>query len=791
MDIKTWMTSASVTLLLAGCGASTTGGEAGSPIISILGQPEVTVEAGTSYNDQGALAVDKEDGDINVNTTNNVKINVVGIYTVNYLATDSEGNETTINRIVNVIDTTPPVITFDGTSSITLEVGASLNYPAVTAVDSVDGNLDVTQDGSINESLVGVQVINYTATDLSGNQTQTALTVEVIDTTPPVIVMNGESSVAVEILHNYAELGAVVTDNSGIDLSITTSGFVDIMNPGTYYVTYTATDSSGNGAFVQREVIVADTTAPSIEIFGANPMDIEYGGTYVESGAQGFDEPVMLIDVIETGEIDTSILGEQLITYTATDSSGNTTSINRVVNVIDSVQPELSIIGESSITIYTGNYYEDQGATAIDNYDGEMTSSIETTSNVDTVSAGVYTVSYTATDSSGNVAQATRTINVRELTYAFGFRDNDPVLYENSYTHSFIIDMSNVEYVDRTYTVTVESESTATLDTDFKLITTQMTVPAGESSTKLTLEIIDDEILEYSESIVLTISAADYSHPITFSLTDVSNLGQTYTDTQTSGSTPTVSVIDDDVFLMSTNQIERYGLIDHQTKAVRTTSGYIPSSFSDGVVYNNEPYNYINGKLYKLDKNTLDIALISQSTWYSEWTSEIVVLGDTLYIPAGKTQFENNSTQMLSYNFVSGTWDLLEPMSNTRYGGATAVVDDKIYVFGGNYSNDTSETYDTTTNTWSAITTNTKLGGYFDTAVSYGERIIVTSSQLNGAGEALIYDTVNDTWTEKTLTIPTRNYQDSFTYKGMIYLIGGSDNSGQSKAVNSYYLGDD
>ena len=58
-----------------------------------------------------------------------------------------------------------------------------------------------------------------------------------------------------------------------------------------------------------------------------------------------------------------------------------------------------------------------RGATATDTYDGDITSSIVTISNVDTAIVGNYTVTYDVADANGNAAiTVTRTVNVVDTT---------------------------------------------------------------------------------------------------------------------------------------------------------------------------------------------------------------------------------------------------------------------------------------------------------------------------------------------------------------------------------------
>ena len=78
----------------------------------------------------------------------------------------------------------------------------------------------------------------------------------------------------------------------------------------------------------------------------------------------------------------------------------------------DSTAPVVTLIGESSITVSQSSTYVDAGATAIDNQDGDLTSSIVTTSDLDTSTLGAYTVVHSVSDAAGNVGSASRLVDV-------------------------------------------------------------------------------------------------------------------------------------------------------------------------------------------------------------------------------------------------------------------------------------------------------------------------------------------------------------------------------------------
>jgi len=77
------------------------------------------------------------------------------------------------------------------------------------------------------------------------------------DSIPPVIVINGEASVGLSLGQAYTELGATATDESEGILSVVIGGdTVDENQEGFYEITYTASDSSGNGAVATRLVYI-------------------------------------------------------------------------------------------------------------------------------------------------------------------------------------------------------------------------------------------------------------------------------------------------------------------------------------------------------------------------------------------------------------------------------------------------------------------------------------------------------------------------------------------------------
>ena len=93
-------------------------------------------------------------------------------------------------------------------------------------------------------------------------------------------------------------------------------------------------------------------------------------------------------------------------------SNDTTTNSNKTTSSKDVTKPDIVIIGDSEITITVGSKYEDQGAKANDNVDGDITSKIKVTGNVDTSKEGNYVLTYSVSDKAGNKDSKSRKIFV-------------------------------------------------------------------------------------------------------------------------------------------------------------------------------------------------------------------------------------------------------------------------------------------------------------------------------------------------------------------------------------------
>ena len=148
--------------------------DATAPVITLLGNSNVSIELGTTYTDAGATANDNIDGvlTLNIAVTSTVNTNVAGTYTVTYNVSDAAGNAATpVTRTVTVTpDVTPPVITLNGTD-VTLYVGDTYIEANATALDNIDGDIsaNIVIVSTVNTTTEGNYTVTYNVADNANN----------------------------------------------------------------------------------------------------------------------------------------------------------------------------------------------------------------------------------------------------------------------------------------------------------------------------------------------------------------------------------------------------------------------------------------------------------------------------------------------------------------------------------------------------------------------------------------------------------------------------------------------
>ncbi len=362
---------------------------------------------------------------------------------------------------VTVVDTIKPVIVIAGNNPLTHYVHTSFIEPTVSATDNNDGDLSagILKLGSVDTSILGSYKISYDVSDSSGNSQTDTLTINVIDTTAPVITLEGNNPDTVLLGGGaYSDPGATAQDNADGLITFekfTVTGTVNKDSLGSYTRTYNVSDISGNTATsVTRAVIVIDapdTTAPIVMINGGDKTDTVWvGAPYTLPIAMASDNKDGMIgnDAITKtpSTAVTTTAGTFKFVYTATDAASNVGADTlTLVVVADTVKPVITILGKNPDTIDVGDTYTLLSAVAIDNKDDTI--SVTTSGSVNNSVAGTNIITYTATDGAGNIGTELLVVVVEDIAPAITIQPRDTSIdIEKTVTFKVTATGTNLSY---------------------------------------------------------------------------------------------------------------------------------------------------------------------------------------------------------------------------------------------------------------------------------------------------------------------------------------------------------
>ena len=298
--------------------------------------------------------------------------------------------------------------------TVVVEYGIGCNEPQITATYTasilkfMNKDLKVTKEGDYDINALGEYVVTYSC-EYKNKTARITRTYKVEDNTAPVITLVDNPDYYTKPGDKYIEEGFSAIDNYDGDVTAKV-----VRQEKDNVITYTVTDSFGNEAKVERPIVYEDREAPVIVLNGNAEIDLGINETYSELGYTATDDidGDLTSKVTVEGKVDSSKYGDYKLTYKVKDSYDNETVVTRIVHVKDFNPPVITMNNDAKITIKVGEKYTDDGASAYDEIDGDLTSKMTVTNNVDTSKIGVYSVVYSVTDSSGNQANAQRIVYV-------------------------------------------------------------------------------------------------------------------------------------------------------------------------------------------------------------------------------------------------------------------------------------------------------------------------------------------------------------------------------------------
>ena len=420
-----------------------------------LSTDTITITEGDIYTDADILSLatanDTEDGNITLGVSilsNTVNPYIPGEYTVVYEVTDTNDNTTTAELTVIVEpapvvippeELTPPVLSLL-TSTISVPVGFVYTLQDAldhaTAMDTQDGDLTssiVILFDNVDVNVPGEYTITYSVTDSSGlsDTDDLAVTIEEPISEPPVITLSettlnvaiNSTPLSEEELLSYATAFDPEDGDITSDIVLLTYA-INYEEEGYYFAIFFVNDSSGVGTNVVLSVVVGtpDPIEPVIE-FIEPALYVALNSTLTDEilltnvvAYDNYDNVISDDIVVLSHDIDINTLGTYTIEYMVTDAEG---LIDTKIGTIIVANPPVITLAFSTVEIPIDTPYTAAdvlaNATASDIEDGDLTSSITYTGEIDFNTAGVYEIVYNVIDSNG--LTDTETLSVTITSY--------------------------------------------------------------------------------------------------------------------------------------------------------------------------------------------------------------------------------------------------------------------------------------------------------------------------------------------------------------------------------------
>ena len=307
---------------------------------------------------------------------------------------------------------TPPVIIAENK---TIVQGSEFDYRKdVSATDIEDG--DLTKEIEVVEETVkidepGTYEVTYKVTDKNNQTTTKTITVTVTENKKPVITAEDKEVIQGRKLDELEGVSATDEEDGPVEVKVK-DNTVNLEEPGSYTITYEATDSYNQTSEKTITVTVLKDEAP---VINAEDKTITQGTKFKPlDGVTAEDKEDGEIKDIEvvTNEVKENKTGEYEVTYKVVDSFNNETKKTITVTVVENQKPVINALDK---TIYLNEEFDPlEDVTAIDPEDGKIKDIDVIENNVKIEEIGEYKVIYQVEDSFGNVVTKEITVTVEE-----------------------------------------------------------------------------------------------------------------------------------------------------------------------------------------------------------------------------------------------------------------------------------------------------------------------------------------------------------------------------------------
>lgn len=230
------------------------------PHIKLKGTNPTRVTYPNSYKEQGVTTPKYQKNLLSkVKIKNNIDETKLGEYQVTYTYPYLIFKLKKTRNVI-IIDKTAPQITLQGNAETTVCPTQTYKEEGYTALDNYDG--DITSKVKRNEE---EGYITYTVKDTSKNKTTIKRKLIYEDKQPPLLALQGPTTIYLKQGTTYKEKGYTASDNCDGDLTnnVKVEGTINTNQEGINKLTYTVKDKAGNERAMQRTIIVTSNKQES------------------------------------------------------------------------------------------------------------------------------------------------------------------------------------------------------------------------------------------------------------------------------------------------------------------------------------------------------------------------------------------------------------------------------------------------------------------------------------------------------------------------------------------------
>jgi len=345
-----------------------------------------------------------------------------GSYPVQVTLSDYYGASASCDTQVTVYDYTNPTVSCPPPVNLFADATCQAALPSMLASFTASDACGVTKSQNPAASTLipyGLNYVNASATDSSGNSASCLLSVYVIDTTDPVVTCPADITIAACSYHaeNFtSQLN--FSDNCGIASISQSPSMGTFLELGSHQVNISVTDIAGNQGFCSFMLNVVDFNVPVITCDDTLVLPVDQQCQVSLPNVTGLvtaqDDCILFVDQTPAADSQFWTTGNYSIWVSASDLQGNAVDCQKEVQIIDNIFPvaqctsEITLQVDGTCQVLVPSLVETSNLT--DNCGIAQT--VQSPAAGSSLSTGNYSVNLTASDYFNNQAGCSTTLYV-------------------------------------------------------------------------------------------------------------------------------------------------------------------------------------------------------------------------------------------------------------------------------------------------------------------------------------------------------------------------------------------